>query len=141
MQFFLLELRLAFFLTIVSALVSRNLRNSLIRAIYDPARAMVVWRVAKSLFMDMPHLDEAVDRIAVKLTPRFAVANELGHPRLIGASRSEKLFHQRLHFEWQLRIFAVAPDRADRSDIPLQRTVCRLFFYNHRLRPFRWFSL
>ncbi len=81
----------------------------------------------------MAHLNEAEIRIAIQLARRFAVANQLGHPRIVRARRGEKFFHQRRDFERQLRIFAVAPDRAHFRDVAVQRIFRFAFLYSHAI--------
>ena len=75
--------------------------------------------VAVALFMNVTHLNEIEIWIAVELARRFAVPNQLGHPKIIRARRREKFLHQRRHFERQLWVFAVAPRGANFGDITL----------------------
>ena len=92
---------------------------------------MIVRFVAMALFVDMAHLNETEIGIAIQLAGRLAVANQLGHPRIVRTRRREKLFHQRRDFERQLRIFTVPPGRAHFRDVAVKRILRFAFLYSH----------
>ena len=53
---------------VIGAFVLGDLRDALVGAVNYPTVTVVVRLVTVTLFMDMAHLNEAVIRIAVKLT-------------------------------------------------------------------------
>src|ERR1051326_3013535 len=134
-QLFFLYRRAPGLPAVVRAFVQRDLRQSRISAVDDPARAVVVRRVAVPLLMHVAHLDEAVLRVAVELARGLPVAQDLRHPRLLGSGRFEHLFHQGSHLERQLGVFAVAPHRAHLRDVALERIVLMTHADRHGSSP------
>ena len=116
---------------VVGAFIFGDIGHAAKGAINHPAGAVIVRRVAVALLVHMAHLNEAVIGIAIKLAGWFAVTDYFRHPRVIGFCRGKQFFHQRLDSKRQLRIFAVAPNRADLGDIAIETILRSTFLYGH----------
>jgi hypothetical protein len=93
---------------------------------------MIMRLVALARLVNMPHLDKAVIRIAVKLRRRFSPAPELRHPGSVGRGGRKQLLHQGFYLKGQLRVFAVAPNRSQLGNITFKRTVLPCLLQSHR---------
>jgi hypothetical protein len=92
---------------------------------------MIVRLVGVPLFMDMTHLNETENGISIELSRWLALADQLRHPRLIGARRGEQLLHQGLHLEREPRILAIAPDSANLRNVGFETVAGGFLLYAH----------
>jgi hypothetical protein len=78
---------------------------------------VIVGFVAVALLVNVTHLNEAIIRVAVKLTGRLSLAYQFRHPGILRVCGGKKLFHQGRDLERELRVLAVTPHCANLRDI------------------------